>query len=478
MQSYGGTSSSGGSTGGSRRDGLVDHGVGAKIDPMEPESNHKATQPAPLEAGRTGRLNLGPVGATAAAAAIAAVAVALALGFITPNIVERHLLEASVNSIHDTVDEIANSIRQDGDLAETDLAILQSEVTRSLLGREIVRVKIWNSAGTIVFSDEERLIGNTYDLTDDLIAAFNGDLMYDEPNLSRPQNQYERDLGELREYYVPVDSGRQGIEMVFEVYELADTLVETVANIRSAIWIALGIGATALLLALTIATVTNARSERRQQAQSERLISQLLEVQEDERIRIIGALHDDIGQPLYRIMFGLQAGRTMVERGSDVDNELARLDTLVREVDTTLRSELTTLRDEPGIEIDLELALTELVEVTESETDLTIDFVSDVDTDLPLPHRATLYRATKEALTNVDKHAHADHVIVRLVEGRDSTMVEIIDDGAGSMGPAGLGLTTTKDRIEAIGGGIDLTDAKGGGTRFIAWVPRSSSESP
>ena len=85
--------------------------------------------------------------------------------------------------------------------------------------------------------------------------------------------------------------------------------------------------------------------------------------------------------------------------------------------------------------------------------------------------------AAKEALTNVDRHAHADHVIVRLIEGRDSTMVEVIDDGAGSMGPAGLGLTTTKDRIEAIGGGIELAEAKGGGTRFVAWVPRLSSES-
>lgn len=444
---------------------------------MESQSKDETTQRAPLEIGRKGRFNLGPVGATALAAVVAGVAVAIALGFIIPNIVERHLLDASVNSIHDTVDEIARSIRQEGDLDDRDLAVLQSEVERSLLGREIVRVKIWDISGTIVFSDEKRLIGNTYELTDDLIAAFSGELIHDEPNLSSPQNQYERDLGELREYYVPVDSGSQGIEMVFEVYELADNLVETVANIRVAVWAALGLGAIALLLALTIAAIANARSERRQRAQSERLISQLLEIREDERTRIIGALHDDIGQPLYRIMFGLQASRTMVEQGSEVEVELDRLDALVRNVDATLRSELTTLRDEPGIEIDLELALAELVEVMESETNLNIDFVSDVDSILPLAHRATLYRAAREALTNVDRHAHADNVTVRLVEGRDSTMVEVIDDGAGTMGPAGLGLTTTRDRIEAIGGGVDITDAKGGGTRFIAWVPISGRES-
>ncbi len=315
-------------------------------------------------------------------------------------------------------------------------------------------------------------------MSHDIIAAFNGELIWEEPDLSRPENEYERELGELREYYVPVDSGTQGVEIVFEVYELADTLVETVANIRIAVWIALGSGTTILLVALTAAAVTNALAERKRRARSERLIGQLLEIQEDERTRIVGALHDDIGQPLYRILFGLQASRRMVDQGSEVEKELTRLDVLVREVDTTLRSELTALRDEPGVEIDLELAIAELVEVSESETNLEIDFVSDVETDLSVPHRATLYRAAKEALANVAKHAHATRVTIRLLEGRDSTMIEVIDDGAGSTGQPGLGLTTTRDRLEAIGGGIVVSDAKGGGTRLVAWVPINRTEAP
>jgi two-component system NarL family sensor kinase len=226
-----------------------------------------------------------------------------------------------------------------------------------------------------------------------------------------------------------------------------------------------------LLGALAMAGVANARAERRRQARSERLIGQLIKIREDERTRIVGALHDDIGQPLYRILFGLQASRGMVEPSSDVDIELERLDGLVREVDTTLRSELTALREEPGVEIDLELALAELMEVTEARSNLEIEFVSDVDSELPLSHRATLYRAAKEALANVEKHAHASHVTVRLIEGRDTTMIEVIDDGSGSVGLPGLGLTTTKDRLDSIGGGIKLADAKGGGTRFLAWVP-------
>jgi two-component system NarL family sensor kinase len=82
-----------------------------------------------------------------------------------------------------------------------------------------------------------------------------------------------------------------------------------------------------------------------------------------------------------------------------------------------------------------------------------------------------MYRAAKEALANVEKHAHASHVTVQLIEGRDTTMIKVTDDGSGSVGLPGLGLTTTKDRLESIGGGIDIADAKGGGTRFLAWVP-------
>jgi len=222
--------------------------------------------------------------------------------------------------------------------------------------------------------------------------------------------------------------------------------------------------------------VSSAYAEKKQRDRSRRLIGELLEIQESERTRIVGALHDDVGQPLYRIMFGLQASRRMVDEGSPVDEELAKLDELVREIDTTLRSELTALQQEPGVEIDLESALIELVEVVEGETRLDIEFSADVETELPLAHRATLYRAAKEALRNVVRHAHADRVTVRLLEASDSTMVEVIDNGSGAIGHAGLGLTTTRDRLEAIGGGMVVTDARGAGTRFVAWVPNEGED--
>jgi len=443
---------------------------------MEANSTKNRTQRVPLDVDKRWRFDLGPVGATAAIAAVAALAVAFALGLIIPNIVEQRLLESTANSIKATVDEIAKSVREGQGPSEVGVGALETEIEHRLLGRDIVRVKIWDASGTILFSDERRLVGKTYEMSHDLVSAFSGELIWEAPDLSRPENEFERELGELREYYVPVDDGTQGVELVFEVYEVADNLVATLDSIRTAVWAALGLGAAALLIALVVAAVANARAETKQKARSERLIGQLLEIQDVERMRIIGALHDDIGQPLYRIMFGLAASQGMVEEGSDVHTELAGLDALVRDVDATLRHELTALRDEPGVEIDLESALAELVEVTEGQTNLDVTFASDVETTLPQAHRATLYRAAKEALANVERHAYADHVTVRLVEGRDSTMIEVIDDGAGSTGQPGLGLTTTRDRLEAIGGGVVVSDAHGGGTRFVAWVPNRNEE--
>ncbi len=445
---------------------------------MEHQPAHPSRKRPPLDLAQSRGFGLGPVGATATIAAIASILVAVTLAYVIPNIVEQHLLESTARSIQRTVNEIAESIRPADSLTPSDIEQLQTEVEHSLLGREIVRVKIWDSMGTIIVSDESNLIGRTYEMSEDLRAAFNGEVIYEVPDLSRPENEYEQDFGDLREYYVPVDSGSQGIEIVFEVYELGEHVVSTVDQIRSAIWVALGVGSIILLAALGTAAVTNARAEKRGRDRSQRLIGQLLEAQEQERTRIIGSMHDDIGQPLYRIMFGLQASKRMVDEGSSVYEELAKLDELVREVDTTLRSELTALRQEPGVEIDLESALTELVEVVEAETGLEITFEADVDNELPLAHRATLYRAAKEALTNVDRHAHADHVTARLVEGVDSTMIEVIDNGSGSIGRPGLGLTTTRDRLEAIGGGIVISDARGGGTRFVAWVPNEGEDTP
>lgn len=419
------------------------------------------------------RSDIGPVAVTVLVVAVAAIGVAVVLSSAIPRIVESRLLDATALSIQRATDTIAADLDPGDTVLSADLDVLATRIEHDLLGRDLVRVKIWNDAGVIVYSDEPRLTGQQFEMSDDVLAAFRGDLIHDEPDMARPENRYERDLGQLREYYIPVDTGDQGVDAVFEVYERAAALEETIATIAGAVRIALGAGAALLLGALGIAAVANARAVRRRQARSERLLRQLIDAQDSEWTRIVGALHDDIGQPLYRVMFGLQTSIAMAD-DSVLRDELEQIDGLIRSVDSTLRNQLTQLRDEPGAEVDLVNAITELAEVIEHETGLDIACTTDIETVPPLEHRVLLYRATREALENVRRHAHASSITLTLLEGATDTMVEVVDDGVGMTGPAGLGLATLQDRLEAIGGGLLLEGAHGGGVRFVAWVPNQA----
>ena len=83
-----------------------------------------------------------------------------------------------------------------------------------------------------------------------------------------------------------------------------------------------------------------------------------------------------------------------------------------------------------------------------------------------------LYRAAQESLTNTVRHAHAKHVQVRLVSGRDKVTLVVEDDGRGFAAgtPYGFGLLGMAERQRAAGGGLEIKPRDGGGTVVEAWV--------
>jgi len=85
---------------------------------------------------------------------------------------------------------------------------------------------------------------------------------------------------------------------------------------------------------------------------------------------------------------------------------------------------------------------------------------------------AAAYFLISEALTNVAKYAQAGAVTVDLRYERGILVVTIADDGVGGADPSrGSGLRGLFDRVEAIGGQIDITSAPGRGTRLCARMP-------
>jgi signal transduction histidine kinase len=77
-----------------------------------------------------------------------------------------------------------------------------------------------------------------------------------------------------------------------------------------------------------------------------------------------------------------------------------------------------------------------------------------------------------ESLTNTRKYADAEAVRVRVARVADALLVEIVDDGSGGADPAsGTGLRGLADRVDALGGRLEVESPPGAGTRVIAHLP-------
>ena len=344
-----------------------------------------------------------------------------------------------------------------------------------LLGGETVRVKLWDPTGRVVYSDVDELVGETFELSADSLEAFDGATIVELAEVDGPENVFERDLGELIEFYLPVMHGDEVVG-VFEIYQTAGGLQASLERIRRDVWtsILVGIGLLGLFIGSLILANINVVNRRRLQA--EQMSDELMRVAEADRARIVEAMHDDIGQPLYRILYGLQGARARIV-GADVDAELGRLEHLVRGVDGALRSELRLLNRAALNEVGLVAAVEDLVEATHTETDLTVAAAISALPELSSGSEAALFRAVQESLFNIRKHAgRGVGATVQIGGAGNRVTATITDNGVGWSGAEGVGIATTRRGLEAIGGGLSVSRRAETGTIVRAWVPVVRSE--
>jgi len=421
-------------------------------------------------------VEVGSLGKLAFVGIILSLVVTIVLGFSIETAVRRHLLTARVELIANIVDEIEEA--HPGlppAIGSSGYQTFDQDVRLRLVGGETLRVKLWAPDGTVVYSDDTDLVGSRFDLSPPAIAALNGDATPNISDASDPAHADERGVSSLVEFYVPYHDTKGAVIGAFEVEQQVDTLDDTLRHVGRFVWLTIGSGLLLLggfMLALLLA---RARAVNRRRKHVESLVGELLTLQEEERRRIVGALHDDIGQPLYRLLYGLEGGKARLPADSPVREELEHLEQIVRGVDSTLRSELRLLHRGLAEDLGLEAALTRLVDATRHETTLAIELSVEVNTELEQVPRTALLRAAQEALMNVRKHAGATSVSIVAREESKTVMIEITDNGSGVKGPQGLGLATTRERLESIGGGIELWPPREGGTILRAWVPISQT---
>lgn len=422
---------------------------------------------------------LGPFGRAAFAGVALALVITVVLGVWIPNLVRRHILEARAELIASIGNEIADrGLVPVGPPGSDSYQRLREEVELSLLGGETVRVKLWTVDGTVTYSDDTRLVGRTFEVTPTARRALQGSPAYGVSDLSEPAHAYERPLGQLLEFFVPVRDPNGVVVGLFEVEQTVDSLDATLSKVRRNVWLAIGIGIGLLGIFMATLTVASGRALNRRRRQAERLLGALVNAQEEERRRIVGALHDDIGQPLFRLLYGLEGARSTMAEGDPVRAEMERLVDLTRDVDRTLRGELSLLHQGIEEELGLEPGLREVVATQRAESGLDIDLrTRGLDhATVSGPAKVALLHAAREAIVNVRKHAEASHVAVTVAAVNGHVRLRVEDDGVGVRSEAGLGLVTTRERIEALGGSLRVSGSKGRGTIFQATIPTAGTE--
>jgi PAS domain S-box-containing protein len=212
----------------------------------------------------------------------------------------------------------------------------------------------------------------------------------------------------------------------------------------------------------------------------QRLSQLLLEAHENERRHIARELHDEIGQALGALKINL----FMLSMPSEPDLFALRLHESAKIVDDLIQQVRALSLDlRPAVLDDLGLAaaLEWYTGRVAQRTGLEITFNDELGRQAVPPATATTcFRVAQEALTNIVRHAMACQVTVGMHHSDGRLVLSVSDDGVGfdvarqrgrAAGGASLGMLSMQERVDLIGGSIDITSAPGRGTRVVARFP-------
>jgi signal transduction histidine kinase len=205
-----------------------------------------------------------------------------------------------------------------------------------------------------------------------------------------------------------------------------------------------------------------------------RHVNEMLEL---EVKRIAHALHDEAGQLLVAVHLALAD----LERDipAPLQDRIGHVKMLLDEMDEQLRRLSHELR--PTILDDLGLvpAIHFLAEGVSKRTNQAISIHASVKDRLPATVEVALYRIVQEALKNAAKHSRARNIYIQVNRSAGLVRCAVRDDGAGFDVPAvlerkgdfGLGLLGMQERLNALGGSLEIQSSPGHGTSLLINVP-------
>jgi signal transduction histidine kinase len=210
------------------------------------------------------------------------------------------------------------------------------------------------------------------------------------------------------------------------------------------------------------------------------LSQQLIEVQENERRHIARELHDEIGQALTALKVNLQTlGKlqTPEELGPHILESISIVDRTIQQVRNLSLDLRPSLLDDLGIVAALRWYIDRQAQRAGFEAQF---LASPPELRLSPDLETTCFRVVQEALTNVVRHAQAQKVRIELRKKTDVLFLTVLDDGIGFdirevgqrfAGDSSLGLLGMRERVQLVGGTIEISSHREWGTEIQVVFP-------
>jgi two-component system sensor histidine kinase HydH len=371
----------------------------------------------------------------------------------------------------------------------------------------IVRFKVYNPKGVVLWSDDKRLVGKSFSDNNDLREAIGGNVVADLSSLRKKENRFERDAVQRAvEVYVPVYSeNTKELLGVFETYKNADTIYRDIRDARIAVLVGAVGGGLLLYFSLLVIVRQAAKKIQEQQAALLKMQSELVASQ---RMAAVGemaaAVAHGIGNPLSSIRAAAQVAMLDCDSGNG-DEPGSRvtesLQSIIQQVDRVkkrmqgLLNFAKPLAPHP-VPVEINALLRDVVETLRprfEEANVRSDFDLDPNLSKATLDANHLEQAFMGLITNaVEATPKGGKVTIRTKALRGSgsekaLSVSIEDTGDGipvenreqvfvpffttKAHGTGIGLPLAKKFVETNGGTISIADGSNGGTRIDVKFP-------
>jgi two-component system, NtrC family, sensor histidine kinase HydH len=375
------------------------------------------------------------------------------------------------------------------------------------LSPDIVRFKVYNPKGIVIWSDDKRLVGKSFIDNSELQRALRGEVVADMSSLNKQENIFEqKSLSEAVEVYVPIYSeGRRELLGVFETYRRPDAIFLAVREARAVVLLGAVGGGLLLYVSLFAIVRQAARKIDEQQANLLRIQSELVASQ---RMAAVGemaaAVAHGIGNPLSSIRAAAQVAMLDTAAGDGSTNNpkmTENLQDIVQQVDRMQRRMQALLNFAKPLEprpvaIKINSLVRDVVETLRARfSDAQVTTKLDLDANLPpvtsdVNH---LEQALMGLITNALEATPGGGVVtVRtklLNHSADGKTVQVSIEDTGEGIPVenrervfepffttkphgtGIGLPLAKKFLERNGATITISDAAGAGTKVAITLP-------